>query len=301
MTRPHEAVVFDVQRFSLHDGPGIRTVVFFKGCGLACVWCQNPEALRAAPELAYSADRCLAGCARCVEVCPEQALADHRAQRVDWARCTACGRCVEVCPSAALRTIGRTVGVEALLAEILRDAPFYAQSGGGVTFSGGEPVLHAAFLAGLLPRLARAGVHVALETSGHYPFALLEPLLPWIDLVLYDVKAIDPARHRALTGHDNAAVHANLRRLLATGTPVQVRMPVIPEHNADSEQIDATAAFLRGLGVATLALLPYNHLWEAKLPTLGGGRRPLGLRPPDEAFYAGVQQRFARAGIAAHW
>lgn len=299
MSHPHEAVVFDVQRFSVHDGPGIRTVVFFKGCGLACAWCQNPEALRAAPELAYYADRCLEGCTLCVPLCPEQALRDARAERVDFARCTACGACVDACPSGALRQIGRRIGVDGLLAELLRDRPFYEASGGGVTFSGGEPVLHAAFLADLLPRARSEGLHLALETSGHYPFALLEPLLPWLDLVLYDLKVMDPAAHARLTGHDNAHVHDNLRRLLARGAPVEVRMPVVPGSNTDEDNVAATARLLAGLGVGAITLLPYNHLWEAKLPRLGTARRPLGIRPPDPGFYAALQRTFARHGLAA--
>ncbi|HSJ96752.1 MAG TPA: glycyl-radical enzyme activating protein, partial [Myxococcota bacterium] len=244
-------------------------------------------------------ERCLPGCALCVPICPEQALRVDRAERVVFARCTSCGACLDVCPTAALRQIGRRVGVEALLAELLRDCPFYEASGGGVTFSGGEPVLHSAFLAELLPRLRRERLHVALETSGHYPFTLLEPLLPCVDLVLYDLKVMDPAAHERLTGHGNAQIHANLRRLLASGAAVEVRMPVVPDRNTSEANVAATARLLAELGVRSLTLLPYNHLWEAKLPRLGTARQPLGIRPPDPAFYAALQRAFAEHGLAA--
>jgi pyruvate formate lyase activating enzyme len=297
--RAHEAVVFDVQRFSVHDGPGLRTVVFFKGCGLACEWCQNPEALRAAPELSYAAERCLDGCRACLPTCDAGALRPERAQRVDFARCTACGACADACPTGALRMVGEASTAEALLEAVLRDRPFYEASGGGLTLSGGEPVLHAAFLREFLPLAKQAGLHVAIETSGQYPWALLEGILPWIDLVLFDVKVIDSAEHRRLTAHDNAGIHENLRRALASGVPVEVRMPVIPGRNTGSENVAATARFLAGLGVHALTLLPYNAWWEAKLPRLGTERRPLGIATPDEAFYTDLRREFGRSGLEA--
>ena len=189
-------------------------------------------------------------------------------------------------------------GVLDLLEELRRDRPFYEASGGGVTFSGGEPVLHAAFLRELLPHLASEGLHVAIETSGQYPWSLLEGILPWIDLVLFDLKLMDPVRHRALTEHDNVRIHENLRRVLASGVPVEVRMPVVPGRNTDEDNVSATARFLAQLGVPSLTLLPYNPLWEAKLPRLGTGRKALGIAAPGEAFYTDLRQRFERAGVA---
>jgi len=300
MKQSDTAVVFDVQRFSIHDGPGIRTVIFFKGCPLTCTWCQNPEAIRAAPEIAYFEERCLKGCGRCVSACPEEAILPQRIARVDFARCTVCGDCVDICPTGALREVGREVEAAELLEEVRKDVSFYAASGGGITLSGGEPVLQAAFLGDFLPLAREAGLHVVLETCGEYPFEQLEPLLPHIDLVLFDVKVIDPVRHRRLTGRGNEQILANLRDLVARGTPVEVRMPVIPERNTDPENAEATAKFLAKIGVDQLTLLPYNHLWEAKLPRLGVGvdRPPLGVRPPDDGFYTGLQGVFARQGLA---
>jgi len=299
VTRPGEAVVFDVQRFSIHDGPGIRTVVFFKGCSLSCVWCQNPEAMRAAPEIAYSEARCLEGCAECLDACPEDAILSQRPSRVDFARCTACGRCAQVCPTGALRCVGRSLTAPELLEELLRDRTFFETSGGGVTFSGGEPVLHAAFLQELLPLVRSEGLHAAIETGGAYAFALLEPLLPHLDLVLFDVKLARAERHARFTGRDDVEILDNLGRLVRAGVCVEVRMPVVPGFNTDEENVAATARRVAGLGLGRVTLLPYNHLWEAKLPTLGTQRRPLGVRPPDDAFYRRLQADFARHGLDA--
>jgi pyruvate formate lyase activating enzyme len=300
VTTPAYATVFDVQRFSIHDGPGIRTVVFFKGCSLACEWCQNPEALHAAPELGYAANRCLAGCRLCVGACPEHAIRDDRSARVDFARCTACGACVDGCPADALRLIGRPRSAGDLLAEVVRDLPFYRASGGGVTLSGGEPVLQGAFLAGFLPLARAVPVHVALETAGAYPFGMLEPLLPRLDLVLFDLKVIDPVRHRRCTGRDNRQILENLAELVRRRVPLEVRMPVVPDRNTDRDNVAAAARLLTDLGVASLTLLPYNPLWESKLPGLATQRAALGLRPPGEDGYRRLEAEFARHGLAAH-
>jgi pyruvate formate lyase activating enzyme len=296
-----DAVIFDVQRFSIHDGPGIRTVVFFKGCALACIWCQNPEGRRHAPELSYHADRCIAGCTLCVPACPEHALLDRMEARVRWDACTHCGACVKVCPSNALVMVGEHWTAQRLLQEVLADQPFYRSSGGGVTLSGGEPVLHAKFLHEFLPLAKQAGLHVTLETSGEYPFRLLESLLPHLDLILFDVKAGGGARHLALVGHDERPILANLEQLLRHPQcpSVEVRMPVIPGLNDVDDSIAQLAENLRAIGVSSLTLLPYNQLWEAKLGHLDTAQAPLGIREPPSEYYAGVEQRFAAHQIDA--
>jgi pyruvate formate lyase activating enzyme len=295
------AVVFDVQRFSVHDGPGIRTVVFFKGCALECRWCQNPEGRRHAPELSYQVDRCIPGCSLCVPVCPEGALLDRMRERVRWDACTHCGTCVEVCPSKALVMVGEQWSAERLLREVLADQPFYEASGGGVTLSGGEPVLHAKFLLEFLPLAKQAGLHVTLETSGEYPFRLLESLLPYLDLILFDVKAGGHARHLALVGHDDRPILANLEQLLRHPQcpSVEVRMPVIPGLNDVDDSIAQLSANLRAIGVSALTLLPYNQLWEAKLPSLATQQQPLGIHEPPDDYYAAVERRFAEHEISA--
>jgi pyruvate formate lyase activating enzyme len=294
-----QAMIFDVQRFSIHDGPGIRTVVFFKGCGLRCAWCHNPEAVRHPPELAYYQERCLSGCRDCVGVCPEDAIADRRNNRVRFDRCTACGDCIDVCPADALVRVGREIEAGDLLEEVARDRSFFDASGGGVTLSGGEPFLQGAFLRRFLPLAKDARLHVAVETGGSCSFAVIESLIPYIDLVLFDVKLMDAVAHECFTGTRNEKVHANLTRLVESGVPLVVRMPVVPEVNSGEENVAATARFLRRLGIREIQLLPYNHLWEAKLPRLATERAPLGIRPPLPGFYEDVCGLFARHGMAA--
>ncbi len=300
MTDSATATIFDVQRFSVHDGPGIRTVVFLKGCGLRCAWCHNPEAVDRAPELAYYQDRCLEGCRDCIDICAEDAIVDRREQRVLFDRCTVCGDCVDVCPADALVRIGREVSPEALLDEVSRDRSFYAASGGGVTLSGGEPFLQATFLRRFLPLARDERLHVAVETSGSCSFDIIEPLLPYIDLVLFDLKLMDAAEHEHFTGSRNEKIHTNLARLVERGAPLVVRMPVVPGINCGEENVAAAARFLDQLAIRDVQLLPYNHLWEAKLPRLATVRPPLGIRPPQPEFYDDVRALFTRHGVAAH-
>ena len=291
------ATLFDIQRFSIHDGPGIRTALFFKGCALACEWCQNPESHAMRPELAYYAERCI-GSGACVSVCAAGAIRAAFEMRVDWARCTHCGRCAEVCDSEALRLVGRSWDAETLLAECLKDVAFYRVSGGGVTLSGGEAVLQHRFLAGFLPRLKNAGVHVLLETAGEYPWRALEVLLPWLDHVFFDLKCGREETHRALTGRDGRRILDNLDRLLTAEVPLTVRMPTVPGRNTAAEEIVALAGCLRERGLFEIRLLRYNALWEAKLPRLARARRAPGLVHDGEIFNA-VRETFAHHGIDA--
>ena len=302
MSTSEQALVFDVQRFSLHDGPGVRTVVFFKGCGLDCRWCQNPEGKRGTPELAYHRDRCIQGCDACISSCPEQALSREMDARVDWDACTHCGECVASCPSRALSMIGQRMGVAELVDVIAADLPFFRSSGGGVTFSGGEPVLHAPVLAEVLPKLRELGIHVTIETSGEYRFDQLEPLLPAIDRLLFDLKAGAGARHLELVGRGDETIMANLRALVAhpEAPEVELRMPVVPGLNDDDQAIDGIATKLRSIERDALTLLPYNHLWEAKLPRLDTKRVALGIGAAPSSHYAQLVERFAKRGIQAH-
>ena len=295
------AIVFDVQRFSVHDGPGIRTVVFFKGCTLRCRWCQNPESIEPSPELAYYEDRCLRGCEACVPSCPEKALRPSREDRVDFDRCTACGKCIGECPADALRIVGRSVTPGELLAEVARDRPFFAASDGGITVSGGEPVLQAEFLSAFLPLCKEAGLHRALETAGNYAFRRLEPLLPLVDLVLYDLKLADGPAHLRATGSDGGRVRANLSELVSRKVPLQVRMPVVPGINDGAGDVCAAAEALTALGIRELKLLRYNALWEAKLPRLRTSQERLGIAAPGDDHCRALVARFERSGISARF
>lgn len=271
-----QALIFDIQRFSLHDGPGIRTTVFFKGCSLACAWCQNPESLRLAAEMAFYGQSCQ-GCLACREACPRGAIVEGDEQRIDYARCDACGACVEACPTGSLRLIGRRWSAPELAEEVCKDADFFADSGGGVTLSGGEPVLQAGFLGGFLPRLRERGVEVNLETAGHYPWERLEGLLPLVDLIYFDLKHMDDAAHQWHTGSSNQRILENFARLAAAGAPLQARMPLIPGVNDDPGNIAATARFLRQQGQDSIHCLPYHPWGEAKLPRIASRLAPLGL------------------------
>jgi pyruvate formate lyase activating enzyme len=259
-------VTFNIQGFSTEDGPGIRTTVFMKGCGLRCAWCHNPEGLRPEADLMWYDVRCIA-LRDCLGACPHQALElTQQGMQIDRTRCDLCGRCAHACPAAALEMIGRTWSVDDLLAEILKDAVFYETSGGGVTFSGGEPMLQADFLAELLPRCRQAGLHVALDTCGAVPWRQYERVLPHLALVLLDLKLIDPERHRAATGVDNALILENARRLAAVGMPLWVRTPVIPGYTDDASNIAGIAAFIASdlQTVERWDLLAYTNLGRPK-------------------------------------
>ena len=274
--RSVEACVFDVQRFSLHDGPGIRTTVFFKGCPLRCRWCQNPESLRRRPEIAFFAERCR-GERGCLHACARGAIRAGGGERIARDRCDACGRCARACPHGALETIGRTVSVGELLDEVARDAPFYDTSGGGVTLSGGEPMLQAPFLARFVPRCRELGLSVVLQTCGAFRLRDLEPILPSLALLHFDLKIVDEARHRALTGASNRRILANARALAARAAPICFRLPVIPGHTDTGENLAGVARLLHELGAPRLVTLRGHALGQAKLPRLGFPLAPLAL------------------------
>jgi len=266
-------LVFNIQKFSMQDGPGIRTTVFLKGCPLCCAWCHNPEGLRRAAELVWYDVRCI-GTRDCLRVCQEDALSlTDEGIRIDRTRCTACGRCAKACPAAALELIGRDWTVDDLLAEILKDAVFYETSGGGVTFSGGEPMLHADFLVELLPRCKAAGLHVALDTCGVVPWSEYERVLPFVDLLLLDLKIMDPEQHRAATGVSNEPIVANARRFSECGLPMWIRTPIIPGFTDTPQNLGAIAAFIHDMlpAVDRWYFLAYTNLGRPKYKRLGLG------------------------------
>jgi len=279
-------IVFDIQRFSIHDGPGIRTTVFLKGCPLRCLWCGNPESISPRPQLSYMPERCIA-CGACIEICPETALipgAEGKAV-LDRPRCTDCGKCAAVCDPKALEMVGREMTADEVMAVVLRDAEYYRQSGGGLTLSGGEPLYQPDFAETLLYFAHSRGLHCCVETSGQADWEVIERLHPLVDLWLYDYKETDSALHAKFTGFFNSQIVANLRRLYDSGAKILLRCPMIPGHNARRQHLNGIAALARSLPkLEGVELLPYYNMWRAKLGRLGmTSQLPETVKPPDHA------------------
>lgn len=291
--------VFEIQRFSIHDGPGIRTTVFLQGCPLHCLWCHNPEGRAASSLLSYQADKCVA-CGECVRTCPRHGhlMLDGR-HAFDRRVCAVCGRCAAVCPSGALELVGRQVTVDEVVQACLPDLPFYRDSGGGITLSGGEPLCQIEFATALLASARAAGLHCAVETSGAVPFDHLERVLPLVDLFLYDLKETDEARHREFTGASNPGIIDNLGQLCSRGARVRLRLPLIPGLNDRPDHFTAIAALVASLPpLDGVELMPYHRLGLAKRERLGLEDDPaLVIDPPSVAMIDGWIDSLADLGV----
>ncbi len=292
--------IFDIQRFCIQDGPGIRTTVFLKGCPLHCTWCHNPEGISPKPVLSYAANNCIA-CGQCFSQCSEGALAKAQGGKaaIDRARCTACGRCAAVCDVKALEMAGREVSVAQVLDVVLRDRDYYTASGGGVTLSGGEPLYQPEFAEALVREAKRVDLHCAVETSGFAEWPVFERLLQLVDLFLYDCKETDPKLHQGFTGESNEEIRANLRALHAAGAAIVMRCPMIPEYNARREHLDGIAALARELpNLKGVELLPYHRLGRPKVNRFGlVSRMPESVKPPDPEMVSGWASHLRARGV----
>ncbi|MGD2178218.1 MAG: glycyl-radical enzyme activating protein [Anaerolineae bacterium] len=296
-----EGIVFDIKRFSIHDGPGIRTTVFLKGCPLSCWWCHNPEGQAEEPELILRPDRCI-GCGACLDVCEREAIVVEGDVIVTQReRCTACGVCVEVCYTEARELVGRPMTVAQVMDEIERDGAFYDQSGGGVTFSGGEPLAQPHFLRVLLRACKERGVHTALDTCGFASWNELDGLREDVDLFLYDLKLMDDVRHRESTGVSNEPILENLQRLSGRRHRIVLRVPIIPGINDDEENLGQIGRFARGLpSLEGVDLLPYHSIWRDKHRGLGKVRPMPDAQPPSDGRMDEIAQTLRRFDLAVN-
>jgi pyruvate formate lyase activating enzyme len=279
-------LVFNVQRFSVHDGPGVRTTVFMKGCPLCCAWCHNPESQSASPEFVRLRHLCMA-CGRCTDDELDNPVVNGR-NDAD----------VDACPTGALQGVGDRVEPADLVRTLLRDRIFFDESGGGVTVSGGEPLVQPAFVTDVLRRLRAEGVHTALDTCGFGRWPDLRGAAEHASLVLYDVKLMDPARHKAVTGVSNELILDNLRALAGVHPAIWVRIPVIPGVNDDDENMAAAATFVHSVpGIRQIDLLPYHPAGEAKFARLGLDYTLHGTPPPDQGRLDALAARFRALGL----
>jgi pyruvate formate lyase activating enzyme len=288
--------VFDIQRYALHDGPGIRTAVFFKGCPLSCWWCHNPEGQSPRPELMFFENRCLV-CGDCIRVCPHGAIHCLKGEIHTTSECQVCGTCAEACPAGARKVAGRRMTVSEVLREIEKDLIFWDESGGGVTFSGGESLAQPRFLELLLDACREKRIHTVVETCGLATRDVVLGLSEKASLILFDLKTLDPLKHKKYTGVPNDAILANLEALAERNKPLVVRYPIIPGINDDSENVRQMIALLSRLHLMQVHLLPYHESGTEKYKRLNLGLRLEDVKVPPASLVAQIAAEFERAGF----
>jgi pyruvate formate lyase activating enzyme len=291
--------IFDIKKYAIHDGPGIRTTVFFKGCPLQCQWCQNPESWKKEPELGLRTDRCVR-CGRCVEVCPRQATTMiDGLPSTDPSKCSLCGECVDACMTGAREIIGRKISVGQVMTEIEKDIVFYEQSGGGVTFSGGEPLMQPRFLLMLLIQCQLQRIHTAVDTSCYVKPAFLGKISEKTDLFLCDIKHMDSDMHKRFTGVENNLILDNIKRLSEAGKEIIIRIPIIPGFNDDKTNIEATAKFTTSLShISRIELLPYNRGGIEKSARLSSDFKLMQAETPNGDKISSTAKILKKYGLA---
>jgi pyruvate formate lyase activating enzyme len=296
-----QGLIFDIKRYAINDGPGIRVVVFFKGCNLHCAWCHNPEGISSTKEKMYSPAKCIK-CGTCVAVCPENAITlNAEGITTDTDLCTMCGGCAEACPAKAIEMSGKPMSVAQIMETIEKERIFFDQSGGGVTFSGGEPLLHSGILIELLDACGKGGIHRAVDTAGHVKTEILLEVAKRTDLFLYDLKMMDSALHERWTGVKNELILHNLKALASAGVPCIIRIPLIGGVNDHEENIRRTADFIASLPGKTreVHLLPYHDIAQHKYGKLARHEEFVLLEEPDRKTLEKTIQIFEEYGIRA--
>jgi len=293
-------LVTNIQGYSIHDGPGIRTVVFLKGCSLECQWCSNPECISPHPEVGFIKALCTK-CGKCAEVCPNEALVYEAGKlpRIDRERCSGCGACSSVCSYKAIVLYGQQMNAEEIFDAIKRDKMFYQASGGGITVSGGEALLQAQLVCDLFEKCRRSGIHTCIETSGFAAESALRQALPYTDFVLYDLKYLDSEKHRQYTGKPNSLILSNAKIVAASGVKTLFRMPLIPGINDGLHNIKETAEFLYELGnnVLRIELMPYHRLGKGKYESLDRPYHLPDILSPEPEHMESVKNTFEASGI----
>jgi len=294
--RTSDGLVFNIMRFAINDGPGIRTTVFLKGCQLNCWWCHNPESRLKKPELIYDVERCIR-CGDCVRACPEGALELNAKVTRNRQHCRLCAQCVDLCSTGAQELVGRWMSVSQVMEQILRDQIFFDQSSGGVTISGGEPMMQADFVEALAAACRARRIHTALDTCGDAEWQQIDRVRANVDLFLYDLKLMDPIKHEHFTGVRNDRILENLKRLAERGSNITVRIPLIPGVNDDEGNLAAVSTFLAPLGLRNIDLLPYHGIAAGKYDRLGLKYRMKDLIPFTTDNLRGVAERLRQDGF----
>jgi pyruvate formate lyase activating enzyme len=291
-------IIFDIKKYAIHDGPGIRTTIFFKGCPLACRWCHNPEGITVKSERIYHQERCI-GCEECIQICPQKVMTPTpQGVIADLSKCEWCRTCADNCPSDAVEFVGQNVTVADVLGQIEKDVAFYDESGGGVTLSGGEPLMQPEFLLELLDACGGLDLHRTVDTTGYADAGLLLAVAEKTDLFLYDLKLMDPARHRKHTGVSNEKIMSNLKLLAQKDARIQVRIPIIPGINTDAANIDQTGEYVSALpGVEHISILPFHNSALGKYGRLGLECISPDIRMPTDEQLKDIAKRLNGFGL----